>query len=153
MTNPEYDGPERRRSTPISTALQSIIELQGEVEDLARAVSENRETTEQAQRKITLGGIMLGLIAILVVISMVIFNQVTVAANSARDTASCLVPDTPCSTRLASEGQSNLVRNLKFQTCYFRTEIERRTLDRAIACAQFAYPNIKNIADQLREVP
>jgi hypothetical protein len=151
----EYNGPERRQGTPLSTALTSIMDLQGEVEVLARVVSSTRETQEQAQRKITLLGVALALIIGLFAINAVTLQNVRTAANASRTASTtlqdCLLSGGVCYAELAERGSQGSVRQMKFQACVLSQIPETRTTERLVACARKAYPEIENLEMQLKE--
>jgi hypothetical protein len=149
MEDERYAGPERRSGTPLSTALTSIIELQGEVEHLARAVTVNKETQTQANRKIG----MLGVVSIMMIgLFLITWQAGNNAKNAVHTLQDCLVVGGKCFTDLASRGQQGTVRSVKFQSCVLNTLPSERTAEKTVRCAKLVYPDIPNLDQQIREV-
>lgn len=153
MPEDNYNGPERRserkEGMPLSSALTSVIQLQAEVETLARAVDSNKETQSQAQRKINM-------LTILAVALIGLFAITWSGAQSSKDAVhtlqDCLIAKGKCFTRLAIQGQQGAIRQIKFQACVLNMPPALRTSESTIACAEKAYPDVTNMREQLLEV-
>jgi hypothetical protein len=152
----EYQGPERRKSQ-LSDALTNIIDLQTDVVNLTKAVNHTQETQEQYHKKIMLLTTALIGIGLVLVILVPVLRYTQTSAEAAKKSANtledCLIPKGKCFQRLALEGQSNSIRNIKFTVCWQSIPIEDRSKARAITCAKYAYPEIKNIEEQLKDMP
>lgn len=153
----EYVGPERRAHNPLSTALTNIIDLQNDVVKLTKAVNKTQESQEQYHKKILLLTIALIGIGIVLAILVPVLRYTQTSAEAAKRSAytlqDCLIPTGKCAQRLATEGQSNSIKNIKFVVCWQSIPIQERSKARAVACAKYAYPDIKNIDEQLKDVP